>query len=76
MDKYKCVKRLIVPERIGYEDEATGNDFVVEVGEVWWREGESSMLTQECGRWLDIGENTISEHFDQKVAQRKDDNNE
>lgn len=66
MTKYKCTKGLVIPELIGYEDEATGNDFIVEVGEVWIREDdENSMLTQENGRWLDIGEDTLSSHFEE-----------
>lgn len=65
MIKYRCFKKLIVPELIGYEDEETGNDFVVEVGEVWDRENEEdSMLTQEDGSWLDIGEDTLESHFE------------
>lgn len=65
MAKYKCVQGFVVPELIGYEDEATGNDFTVEAGEVWLREDvEIPMLTQENGRWLDITEDTIKKHFE------------
>lgn len=64
MNLYKCTKGLVVPELIGYEDEQTGNDFVVEVGEVWTKEEGESLLSQENGRWLDIDEETLEEHFE------------
>lgn len=64
MKQYICVKRLVVPELYDYEGEHTGNDFIVEVGEVWHVDEYGGMEQPEKGSWLDIGEITREEHFE------------
>lgn len=66
MTKYKCIKKLALPELEEYNGMATGNEFVVEVGEVFLAEGdETDFLEKEDGsRWLQIEDDILDGHFE------------
>ncbi len=66
MKHYTCISKLVVPELDGFNGNPTGNDFVVEVGEIWFDEideGYSGCLSNYDGSWLQIDENELEEHF-------------
>jgi hypothetical protein len=64
MTKYKCIKRLVVPELEDYDGVQTGNDFIVEVGEVFVKEDGEELLTNDIdGTWVQLDDHTLEEHF-------------
>ena len=66
MKQYRCIKRLVLPMLDEPQGNYMGEEYPVEVGEVWDREDEySAMLTHEDGSWLDIEEDTLEEHFEE-----------
>lgn len=66
MTKYKCIKKLVVPELEEYQGEATGKDFIVKVGEIFEKEKHEELLTNyDDGSWLQIEDDTLEEYFEE-----------
>lgn len=66
MKHYQCISKLVVPELDDFNGNPTGNDFVVEVGGIWFDEideGYSGCLSNYDGSWLQIDKNELEEHF-------------